>query len=558
MNTPVPGIAADISSRFVPATRVMWTCGDVTGAEVFIGNTLHQTSFDRVRGKCVMKSGDEPASVVIDFGSELHGLVRPIIQNVRSLQTGERCRADIRVRFGESVNEAMAEIGEKNATNDHINRDQIIDVDWLYMPEIGPTGFRFVRIDLLTPHTELILENVIAILRIRDLPYVGSFSCSDDMINRIWKVGAYTVQLCMQDYVWDGIKRDRLVWLGDMGPEVSTILAVFGKADVVEKSMDFARDFTPLPGYINNIESYSLWWIRNHADWYRHWGDIAYLRQQQDYLRELTKLLCGLIDEDGRIRLENPPFIEWPSSSNIPARYEGLQGHARLGLLDAVYLLEVLGEEETAQLARDAAQRLTKYDPGCNGNKQATATASLGGVGDRKKAEAALLDGGAQGLSTFWGYYTLCALAELGHIDAALADMREFWGAMIERGATSFWEDFSLDWLENAGRIDEITPDGVEDLHGDRGAYCYVGFRHSLCHGWAAGPTAFLSRYVLGVRPTDAVTFTVKPQLGTLSWVEGSYPTAKGELRVRHERQPDGSVKTVVNAPEGIRVTVEA
>jgi alpha-L-rhamnosidase len=41
-------------------------------------------------------------------------------------------------------------------------------------------------------------------------------------------VGADTVHLCMQDYLWDGIKRDRLVWIGDMHPEVSTINAVFG------------------------------------------------------------------------------------------------------------------------------------------------------------------------------------------------------------------------------------------------------------------------------------------------------------------------------------------
>jgi hypothetical protein len=31
----------------------------------------------------------------------------------------------------------------------------------------------------------------------------------------------------MQEYLWDGIKRDRLVWIGDMYPEVSTIHAVF-------------------------------------------------------------------------------------------------------------------------------------------------------------------------------------------------------------------------------------------------------------------------------------------------------------------------------------------
>ena len=30
------------------------------------------------------------------------------------------------------------------------------------------------------------------------------------------------------------------------------------------------------------------------------------------------------------------------------------------------------------------------------------------------------------------------------------------------------------------------------DFHGDFGAYCYEGFRHSLCHGWAAGVIQFI------------------------------------------------------------------
>ena len=35
----------------------------------------------------------------------------------------------------------------------------------------------------------------------------------------------------MQDYVWDGIKRDRLVWMGDLYPEVITAAAVLDAAD---------------------------------------------------------------------------------------------------------------------------------------------------------------------------------------------------------------------------------------------------------------------------------------------------------------------------------------
>ena len=109
--------------------------------------------------------------------------------------------------------------------------------------------FRFVRIDLADPDTKIEIREISATFTYRDIPYLGSFSCNDERLNQIWMTGAYTVHLNMQDYLWDGIKRDRLVWVGDMGPEVMTINSVFGYNEVVPKSLDLARDLTPLPGW---------------------------------------------------------------------------------------------------------------------------------------------------------------------------------------------------------------------------------------------------------------------------------------------------------------------
>lgn len=48
---------------------------------------------------------------------------------------------------------------------------------------------------------------------------------------------------------------------------------------------------------------------------------------------------------------------------------------------------------------------------------------------------------------------------------------------MISRGATTFWGNFDVEWVEGSGRIDELTPDNLLDLHGDFGEFCYKGFR---------------------------------------------------------------------------------
>ena len=158
---------------------------------------------------------------------------------------------NVRIRLGESVSETMSDIGKDGATNDHAMRDFIVELPWLGSLEAGNSGFRFVRIDLVSPETKVEIKEISAIFTFRDIPYKGSFTCDDDRLNKIWLTGAYTVHLTMQDYLWDGIKRDRLVWIGDMHPEVMTINSVFGFTDVVPKSLDLARDLAPLPRWID-------------------------------------------------------------------------------------------------------------------------------------------------------------------------------------------------------------------------------------------------------------------------------------------------------------------
>ena len=102
-----------------------------------------------------------------------------------------------------------------------------------------------------------------------------------------------------------------------------------------------------------------------------------------------------------------------------------------------------------------------------------------------------LIDGGAKGMSTFMSYYILKAVASFDK-SAAISMLKQYYGGMLERGATTFWEDFDIDWLDGSGRIDCLPKDGEKDIHGDYGAYCYKGFRHSLCHGWSAGIIQFI------------------------------------------------------------------
>ena len=315
---------------------------------------------------CILKKG---GFILLDFGFEMQGGIQ-IVTNIWEHNGNNTARA--RVRFGESAMECMADAapdlrGKKNATNDHAVRDDIHLLSWLGMTVIGNTGFRFVRIDLLDD-IELPIKCVRAKFQYRDLDYLGTFECDDERLNDIWKTAAYTVQLNMQEYVWDGVKRDRLVWIGDMHPETSTVQYIFGDCDCV----------------------------------------------------------------------------------------------------------------------------------------------------------------------------------------------REYWGAMLDLGATTFWEDFDINWAKNCSKLDEILPEDSQktDIHGDFGGYCYEGYRHSLCHGWASGPAPFLMEYVLGVKPLEegCKKVLISPSLGNLEYAKGTVPTPYGLIKISLKRETDGSVKTEFSAPAEIEV----
>ncbi|MFT3704074.1 MAG: alpha-L-rhamnosidase C-terminal domain-containing protein [Agriterribacter sp.] len=503
---------------------------------------------------CILKStwGVKPA-LLLDFGRELHGG----LQIITGMYPGNK-PIKLRVRFGESASEAMSDVEPKqNATNDHAMRDMIVEVPWLGKLEVGNTGFRFVRIDMLDANVELQLKEVRAIFTFRDIPYLGSFNCSDTLLNKIWMTGAYTVHLNMQDYLWDGIKRDRLVWVGDMHPETSTISAVFGDNEVVPKSLDLSRDITPIPNWMNGISTYSMWWIIIHRDWYMHNGDLKYLQQQKDYLVKLLAHIITKIDADGKETLDGTRFLDWPSSENKKGVDAGLQAMMIWSLTAGSELCKILNEPGTVKNCEAAIEKLKKNAPDPNNSKQGAALMALTGLMTPEKANKEILSvGGTHNFSTFYGYYMLQAKAKAGDYQGALDAIREYWGAMLNLGATTFWEDFNLDWLPNASRIDELPKPGQKDIHGDYGGYCYVGFRHSLSHGWSSGPTPWLSEYVLGIKvlAPGCKTVKIEPHLGDLSFAEGTFPTPYGVIKVKHVKQADGKITTTVNAPKEVKV----
>ena len=416
--------------------------------------------------------------VILDFGKEMCGGIR--------ILTYHSDKSNVRLRFGESVGECSSDIGgEKNATNDHALRDFEISLPNYSDMTFGNTGFRFLRMDFSGKVT---LKSVVAENNILKKKSVYEYKGDDDRITQIFNTAKRTIDLCSSSgYVWDGVKRDRLVWIGDMHPEMLALTTLYGRMHEIERSLDFVRVQTELPGWMNNMPSYSLWWIIILSDYYKKTGCKSYIVRQLNYLEKLIDQLIPCIKETGELNYPSY-FVDWPTHH----QEDEIDGVRAINIIAMRRSIELLREfERDASVAEELLERLLKIEMLPKTSKQVTALKYFA-TSLTEEDKARLVSGGARGMSTFMSYYILKAVASFDK-SCAIEMMKEYYGAMLDKGATSFWEDFDMAWVEHSCRIDQFPVAGTKDVHGDFGAFCYMGYRHSLCHGWSAGVIQFIA-----------------------------------------------------------------
>lgn len=505
--------------------------------------------YKRNLGTTLLKSG---GFIVLDFGKELQGGVRFITEC--GVQDGSQ---GIRIRFGESVGEAMADLAENGASNDHAPRDMRVCVPRLSDTEWGGTGFRFVRIDNESGVDYKFVSTFAAYTHLKEEPK-GWFQCSDSTVNGIWNTAAHTLFLNMQNRLWDGVKRDRLVWVGDMHPETRGILSLYGAHPLVEAGISESAERETLPMWMCDVPSYSVWWLAILCEYEWFTNKWEFIESQLPYAYGIIEQIDKCISENGDLDFAKVGvntnygfFLAWETSDQT-----GLEAGCRGLLLWTLKKFVSMArrrklEYASAEKIVAKLQRKATFD---GDSKPVAALYSLG-YGENEKAKKLLTENSAKGYSAFMSLYIAEQIALATSGKDALSGMKEFYNGMLSRGATSFWESFDIDWLQNSGRIDELTKAGVKDIHSSFGKHCYSGYRLSLCHGWSCGPVPFLSENALGVRMVQpgGTAVRIKPDLMGLDWVEGAFPTQYGLVEVKHKRTAVG-VETTFNAPKDVYI----
>jgi len=472
--------------------------------------------------------------VLVDFGREIYGQLR--------VQSASKVPIKVLVSVGESASEAMHQpyYGEEPL-------------------EIAPggselsleTAFRYAKVTCVAPPGQKVkLKQVSANFIYYPVVYQGDFESSDDLLNRLWWSGAYTVHLCMQTDIYDAPKRDRLRWMGDLYVMEAALNDVFADHFLLRQTMDRLRLWGGPPhAYIDGVPSYTLFWVLAQKDYYMHFGDLDYLKAQHGLLISLLDFFKDDLDERGIFanKRHGWNFIDW---GDLTKDEENAAVHLQLclALKAGAWMLEQMGDAASARRYRlwarqaTAAARTYLLDPQTNtygDNLQVNVMAVYSGVAtaDQRKAilKRFLLADQRQPITPFYNYFVLEDLASEGRYSAALAFIRRYWGSMLEHGATTLWEKWSPDTDFYVDSLDLPDPKVWQS-------------RLSLSHGWSAGPTAWLQEHVVGLTP-EAPGFTVvkiAPHLCDLKQASAAVPTPYGKVKASWRRTAKGLAGEIV------------
>jgi len=283
-------------------------------------------------------------------------------------------------------------------------------------------------------------------------------------------------------------------------------------------------------GWMNGFPQYSMWWIVILNDYFMATGNLEYLKEQKAYFLQLLEQINNCVFDNGDFDF-GFNFVDWPTHEQ-PDEPEGVRSLCKYSMLKAKNICDILGVD--CLLPQKIYQKLSLKSNEVIDKKQISALKYLSETALSEHEKGVLLNGGAKGFSTFMSSYILTAVTENSSLKDALSAMRDYYGGMLKMGATSFWEDFDVDWMENTAPLTRLPKDGERDIHGDFGKYCYIGFRHSFCHGWSAGVVPFIFDKLVGVTILEAggKKLKIEPDLADLEYFEATYPTAYGAVEI--------------------------
>ncbi|MBQ4119533.1 MAG: alpha-rhamnosidase [Clostridia bacterium] len=455
-----------------------------------------------------------------DFGKETFGYV--CVKGIKGNGT-------IRICYGESAEEALdSEFCEVYdlITVDTQTEIQLEDSQAMRYLAIECEGCTYSEVSFLYEYLPIESKS--------------GFSCSDNTINEIYDVALYTLHLTCREVFLDGIKRDRWAWMGDAYQSILMNFYSFYDKPLNQRTLTFLLGKEPFDKHINHIIDYTFYWYIALYDHYMHFGDLDYICSLYPRAKKQMQFVLDTLNKERFVEHNDETwiFLDWGEFSIGGALCaEQILFHKALTVL--AFFAELFGDSAAAQRYKKEAVALkrrifkTFWDEergiflhhSVDGlvSDEATRYANIFALlygyvkGEKKRRiiEALKSDEMPPIVTPYFKMYELAALGMVGEYEYIVDKVRDYWGGMLERGATSFWELYDPD------SEDQFS------MYGRK-------FGKSYCHAWGASPLYLFGRFLFGVTPTKAgyEEYEIRPHLASLKELHGCVPIIDGSIEI--------------------------
>jgi hypothetical protein len=382
----------------------------------------------------------------------------------------------------------------------------------------------------------------------------GSFSCSDDLVNRFWEKAMRTLYVNMRDTYFDCPDRERAQWWGDvtilmgqsfyqLSPSANS-LARKAIYELANWQTDNGVIYSPIPAGVKTHElpAQMLASISTYGFWYyfMHTADAKTIKDVYPAVKRYLSLWS--LDEDGLTAYRKGGWSWGDWGQNVDIRLILASWHY-LALESAANMAALFGYDDDVKAYRSSQDGISKAYEKCWNGREYRHPSYTGKTDDRVNAMA-VITGIAdtsrydslyehfkvtEHASPYMEKYVLEALFKMGHADYALERFKKRYGPMIEHPTyTTLFEGW--------------------DVGGYGGG--------STNHAWSGGMLTLIAENICGLRPVQPgwKEFEVRPDPVIPEW-DITVPTVSGHIRFSCRPKEDSFIFNLT-VPVGTKCTV--
>jgi len=554
---PAHGFTFSISKEKIDTTTLPFQQGLHAGRRLLLAESIYQRTAVTVSGKDTLnlQFQETPAYVVLDLGRVVHGRVLVDVTgptgSVIDMGWDERLWQDkyplpypgsFHKQWNQTDSWILSDTTRPISTIDSRAGRYVLIAVW----GDGPVYLNNLRVEE---------ERYPVVLR-------GGFDSSNTRLNQIWQVGVDTLYSNMTDAYTDTPWRERGQWWGDAYVAQQINYVAFGDTALQRRGLILMADGFQAPyppalaphGGDSRMLDFGMLWVQSLYHYQRLSADHDLLLQLYpsltdflDYLEQLEDPTTGLLDIPAG-HWSQTSLIDWAGHHSRYGQSTALNAIYYGTLLDAAALADQIGDSSRAMLWRQKARTIQNalqthlyrpregryvstlvegeiYPPSPQAQAWPLAYGMVPEDQQQQVADALLQLLGSNPASPkveiYGMFWVLEALGRSGRVTDGLNLIEQYYGRLLDLGATTWWESFNSHLLHTS----------------------------SLSHAWGGSPTWFLSKYILGARWLGANRWQVQPVWSGLQVVSGTLPLQSGVLVLEQKTTACDQIQLDLTSP---------